>query len=86
MVSPNTTACSAVGFQVKLVRAPGAYEAKKISSSSGIARKNSTIAPAGPLIHQRLESRATPKMIPNASARTAAIAAAFNVPTRPGSI
>jgi len=40
MVSPKTTACSALGFQVKLVRAPGAYEAKKISSSSGkIARK-----------------------------------------------
>jgi hypothetical protein len=52
MVSPKTTACSAVGFQVKLVRAPGAYEAKKISSSSGIARKNSTITPAGPLIHR----------------------------------
>ena len=66
--------------------AGGPAWAKKIMISRGMARKNSTTAPAGTLIHLCSDSRPRPKTMPKTSANTAATPAAFSVPPRPGMI
>ncbi len=57
---------------------------KKIISSSGTARKNSTTAPAGTRTHQWSESRPTANTMPNVRDSTMATSAALSVCIRPG--
>ena len=57
---------------------------KNIMMSSGIARNTSTTMPLITLNHLRSESRPTAKIMPNASDKTIATAAACRVIRSPG--
>ncbi|CAM5630096.1 hypothetical protein SFUMM280S_02705 [Streptomyces fumanus] len=79
-----TTANSGRSSELTLVYSANSASPKIISTSTGMARKNSTTIETGMRTQAWSESRAMPRTAPSGSAMTIASAAALRVFSRPG--